>query len=188
MNQNSTTKTFSRYGRPAWRGLGASVTIVIALVLMTGAAFAQPDGSPFAMPSTASQGVDAARQADSDRWAAQGEYYTAIWEAGSSANSARYSAMAASLGVGTGEAILAAANPSMNVALWYAPGAFASSSDSYFAQNPELSFASRWAAGNATLASDASANPELTLVRNWEAARAAEAAGELVCTPEDFAC
>ena len=105
MNQNSTTKTFSRYGRPGWRGLGASVTIVIALVLMTGAAFAQPDGSPFAMPSTASQGVDAARQADSDRWAAQGEYYTAIWEAGSSANSARYSAMAASLGVGTGEAV-----------------------------------------------------------------------------------
>ena len=161
------------------------MTIVIALVLMTGAVYAQPDSSPFATPSTAIPSVDAARQADSDRWVAQGERYAAIWEAGASASSARYSAMAASLGFGTGGASLAAANPSMNVALWYAPGAASSSSDSYFAQNPELSLASRWAAPNANIASD---NPELRLVKNWNVARAAAESGALVCTPEDFVC
>jgi hypothetical protein len=207
MNQSSTMRTFSWYGRPGWRGLGASLTIVIALVLMTGVVFAQPDSRPFATPASASEGADAARQADSDRWVAQGEYYAAIWEASASAStmryqsmaadfasrmersaaasSARYGALAASLGAGTGGRIQAAANPSMNVARWYAPALAATSNSGFFAQNPEMLLASRWAAENTSIASD---NPELLLVKNWNAARAAAEAGEQVCTPEDFVC
>ena len=215
MDPNMTTRSFKdgqgdSRSLPSWRGLGAMLTLLVALLLATTVAFAQPITEPFAVPFDASAELDRAREADADRSVAQGEYYADIWEASAvastmryevmaadyearlersaAASAARYEAAAASFGAGSRGSLAAEANPSMNVAQWYAaPGIASGSDDSLFAQNPELIIASRYADLASAAADDDfyALNPELLTASNWAPAVADDSdSGFYVQNPE----
>ena len=95
MDPNMTAKTLdNRIARensslPSWRKLGVIATLLFTLVFVSSVAFAQPNTDPFAVPFDAVAGIDRAADADSDRWAAQGEYYADIYEASAVASASR---------------------------------------------------------------------------------------------------
>ena len=84
MDPNMTSRTFNnridseKSSLPSWRGLGIMLTLIITLAFATTVAFAQPNTDPFAVPLNAPAELDRAREADADRWAAQGEYLSLI--------------------------------------------------------------------------------------------------------------
>ena len=90
------------------------------------------------------------------RYEAMAADYEARLERSAAASTARYEA--------------AEANPSMNVAQWYAaPGIASVSDDSFYAENPELIIASRYGDEAAAGVNDDSyaLNPELISASNW---------------------